>query len=366
MSRFLPWPSNTLALYQAKTFALRILAFAFVLIGLLQVLDLLSESEKILAASGNGNAELWQYVKLRVPQLADTFLPFSVLLGALVTWASFSNSSEIIIMKGTGMSPHKILWPMMLTALGVALLHFAFAEMVLPRTNAALDAWQKADYAAIPDDPGTARFGEWEIGGSDLLRAGQVEGQGTATVLRDVEVYRRDGTVLMSVLNGDRATPVDGGWRLENARRFEVAQGISANVGEVTVARGLSPERFSVVTPDPDELNSRELSIAIGQLENSGRSTDSLRTALYQKYCAPLSAILMPLLGAVAGFGLARSGQMFLRAVIGLVLGFAYFVADNAMLAMGEFGAAPPVLAAWGPFLLFLLVGEAMIFRTEE
>jgi len=72
------------------------------------------------------------------------------------------------------------------------------------------------------------------------------------------------------------------------------------------------------------------------------------------------------LLGAVAAFGLARSGRLFLRAVIGMALGFAYFVADNFGLAMGNLGAYPPFLAAWGPFLLFLLIGETVLIRTEE
>jgi lipopolysaccharide export system permease protein len=74
----------------------------------------------------------------------------------------------------------------------------------------------------------------------------------------------------------------------------------------------------------------------------------------------------MPLLGAVAAFGLARSGKLFVRAVIGMFLGFAFFVADNFMLAMGNFGTVPPLMAAWSPFLLFLLIGEAVLIRTEE
>ena len=74
----------------------------------------------------------------------------------------------------------------------------------------------------------------------------------------------------------------------------------------------------------------------------------------------------MPLLAGVAGFGLARSGRLFVRAVIGMGLGFAYFVADNFGLAMGNLGAYPPLLAAWGPFGLFLLIGEAVLIRTEE
>ena len=74
----------------------------------------------------------------------------------------------------------------------------------------------------------------------------------------------------------------------------------------------------------------------------------------------------MPILGAVAGFGLARSGQLFMRALIGMALGFAYFVIDNAALAMGDFGGYPPFLAAWAPFLLFLMIGETVLVRTEE
>ena len=68
----------------------------------------------------------------------------------------------------------------------------------------------------------------------------------------------------------------------------------------------------------------------------------------------------MPLLAAVAAFGLARSGQVLLRAVIGMALGFAYFVVDNFSLAMGNAGTYPPLIAAWAPFLLFLLIGETV------
>ena len=59
-------------------------------------------------------------------------------------------------------------------------------------------------------------------------------------------------------------------------------------------------------------------------------------------------------------------GAAIIRAVIGMALGFLYFVADNFALAMGNLGAYPPWLAAGGPFLLFLAIGEAVLIRTEE
>src|SRR5690606_42111942 len=97
-----------------------------------------------------------------------------------------------------------------------------------------------------------------------------------------------------------------------------------------------------------------------------GRRTAELNAKWWHKISGPLAAVLMPLLGSVAAFGLARSGQLFLRAVIGMSLGFAYFVIENAALAMGNFGGYPPFLAAWGPFFLFLLLGETVLVRTEE
>jgi lipopolysaccharide export system permease protein len=74
----------------------------------------------------------------------------------------------------------------------------------------------------------------------------------------------------------------------------------------------------------------------------------------------------MPLLAAIAAFGLARSGQVLMRAVTGMALGFAYFMVDNFSLAMGKAGTYPPLVAAWAPFFLFLLIGETVLFQTEE
>ena len=80
-----------------------------------------------------------------------------------------------------------------------------------------------------------------------------------------------------------------------------------------------------------------------------------------------LGPVVPPLLAsALAAFGLARSGQLFVRAVGGMALGFAFFVVDNAALALGNFGGYTPFLAAWSPFVLFALIGETVLIRTEE
>ena len=139
----------------------------------------------------------------------------------------------------------------------------------------------------------------------------------------------------------------------------------ASSVGTIWGA-GIDPDQFTLAQIDPNRLNFWQLRDTIAQVAAANRSTATLESNLWHKFASPLSTLLMPLLAAIAAFGLARSGQLFMRAVIGMALGFAYFVADNFALAMGNLGAYPPFLAAWGPFLLFLLVGEAVLIRTEE
>ncbi|MBA4756941.1 LPS export ABC transporter permease LptG [Sphingosinicella sp.] len=360
------WPSRTIATYTARMFMLRTLAFAIGLVAILQTLDLLTESNKILAIDGNGNAELLRYVQLRVPQLISQFLPFSVLLGALVTMATLSQNSEVTIFRAAGLSAHQILYPMMAAALSVSLFHFAFNEMVLVRTNAELIAWEKAEYrrdAKIDTNPLTD---VWVREGREIIHADSVTGSGASTVLHGVRVDRRDGSRLRQIINAASARPDRNAWQLENVRIFTVRTGALSHAPQMRLGAGIEPDRFTMRAPDPDRTNIVDLWKQTRLLESVGRSTDSLRVALYHKVSLPLSAVLMPLLGAVTAFGLARSGRLFARAVVGMVLGFAYFVADNFMVAMGEFGSVPPLAAGWAPFLLFFLVGEAVLFRTEE
>jgi lipopolysaccharide export system permease protein len=359
------FPSRRIAWYMAKMFLLRSLAVLAALVVILMTLDLLGESGKILRVPGNGDAELWRYVSLRVPQLIARFLPFSVLLGTLITLATLNQNSEVVSMKAAGISAHQIIAPLVLASLGVAALSFVFNERVVTRATDTLSAWEKVEYGPVPKDTGITP-NVWVRFGDDLILAREVRGSGAATKLTNVTIYDRNWETLQAIINAKAARPDGDAWRLEQAERFDVAAGRLARSPTLAYGRGLSPTQFTLADVDPDQEGVATLRSAIAQLQVAGRPTSELETGLWHKFSGPLSAVLMPLLAAVAAFGLARSGQLFVRAVIGMALGFAYFVADNFALAMGNLGAYPPLLAAWAPFALFLLIGETVLIRTEE
>ncbi|MEO6386935.1 MAG: LPS export ABC transporter permease LptG [Croceibacterium sp.] len=361
------FPSRTLTWYLGKTFVVRILAVLVMLVLVLMMLDLLSTTGDILAHPGNGEGELLTYVSLRIPQLIARFLPYSVLLATIITLATFNQNSEVVAMKAAGLSAHQILAPLVLAAALVSAFSFGFNERVVTRANATLTVWQANDYGPMPRDSST-RANVYLNDGADVLLAASVEGTGAGTILHGVTYYQRDRAgMIQRQLRGTLARWANPGWRLEGAREFTVASARGDDLlAPVVVGKGITLGQVALRKVDPDAEPLSQLSDSITALDSAGRRTAELKGKWWHKLSGPLSALLMPLLGAVAGFGLARSGHLFARAVIGMALGFAYFVVDNAALAMGSFGGYPPLLAAWAPFVLFFLIGETVLIRTEE
>jgi lipopolysaccharide export system permease protein len=360
------FPSRRLAFYMVRLFLTRSLAVLLALILVLMTLDLLGEAGKILAVPSNSDADLWRYVALRLPILGSRFLPFSVLLGTLIAFVSLNQNSEVVAMKAAGLSAHQILAPLIVASIGISALLFAFNEGVVVNSTREVDAWSDNDYKPIPPATGIVS-NVWVLQGDDLVRAGIASRRGGRMVLRQVSIYDRTGGVLQRVINADSATSLPGGgWLLDKVAIYDANQNMIRNIPRAKGLDGITPDQFTIARVDPTELDYWTLKQRIAELEAAGRPTDEARSGLAHKLSQPLSIVLMPLLAAVAAFGLARSGQVLVRAVIGMALGFAYFIADNFSLAMGNAGAYPPLVAAWAPFFLFLLIGEAVLVRTEE
>jgi lipopolysaccharide export system permease protein len=358
-------PSRQIAFYLVKLFLTRSAAVLVLLVLVLMALDLLGESGKILRVEGNGEAELWRYVSLRVPLLIQRFLPFSVLLGTLIIFTGLSQHSEVVAMKASGLSAHQILAPLILASLGIAALAFAFNETVAVKAARTVNAWTDNDYEPIKEQSDILS-NVWLTADGDFVRARLVGGRGPRLTLRNVRIFERNGQTLERVVDVERAVQDGPRWRLENVRTYNAAMNVVRREAVAFGLEGVTPDRFTLAKVKPDEHDFNDLRQLIGELDAAGRATDEARSGLWHKMSGPLSVVLMPLLAALAAFGLARSGKILLRAAAGMALGFTYFVVDNLSLALGNVGAYPASLAAFAPFLLFLLIGEILLIRSEE
>lgn len=360
-------PSQSLGRYIARLYMIRFAGLLLGIVAVLQMLDLLAASDAILAAEGADYNSILRYISLRLPQLLSQFIPFTALLATLLTLATLNQSSEIIVMKASGLSAFRILLPLLLPSALIGVAHFAFNETVLVSANAELQYWEDNAYAVdLPPPPEYAAEARI-IEDGKLILTEAVSRNGNVVILDKVSIYEQAGpSQLGELTRANFATHVDGTWRLFEVRRFDPqTQTFTAEDNRIWDL-DVGPDRFFSSTVQPDFVNFFALARTIKRLEGEGRNVTAIKSAWYQKLSQPFSVLLMPLLAAIAGFGVHRAGSLLLRVVLGMALGFTFFVADNFMLAMGQFGVAPPPLAAGGPLLLFLSLGLAMLFVTEE
>lgn len=358
---------GSMDVYLAKIFIVRYVIILAGLIATLQMLDLLAKSEEVLAGDGAVYADLWRYVTLRSPHLISLFSPFVALLASILTLSVLNVNSEIVIMKAAGWSAFRILMPLMAVSLLIGVVSFVFSETVTVHARAELRNWEANAFAAdIPPAPDSV-FDTWVTDGQNLVKAESASRNGSILVLDQVTQYIRDEDKnITKIIRADFAFYRDEQWRLYEVKTFDV------NNLEISVLENLDwettipPERFVSLAIVADQVNMPRLRRAITQLKSEGHDTDNLDTMLHQKYVSPLSTLLMPLLAGLAAFGLHRGGNLFGRILITLSMGFGFFVVNNLFIALGQYGAVPPLIAAWLPFLLFGLAGISFILLTEE
>lgn len=360
-------PSRTLARYMIKMYLGRFLGILLGLSVILQMLDLLATADNVMAADGATWTSIVSYIGLRLPQLVSQFIPFAALLATLLTLATLNQSSEVTVMKASGLSAHRILLPLGLASLLIGISHFIFNETIVVNANADLEYWEENDYAIdLPENESLAGR-VWLREGSSIVVVEAVSRVRNRVVLDKVSIYERDSAGrLAAMVKADFAWYQNGEWTLHEIRRFDANTHVLSITPSIIWNIPTRPERFLALTVKADHVSMPTLWRSIKRLEEEGLPTDRLMASFLHKVAAPASTLLMPLLAAVAAFGVSRGGSLVIRLVFGMALGFSFFVADNFMLAMGEFGVAPPFLAAWAPFFLFLFVGYTVIFYTEE
>jgi len=359
--------SGVLTGYLGRLFFIRFIGLLIFFVIVMQMLDLLNQSSDIMAQDGASIYSMLQYISWRAPQIASQFTPFAALLGVVVTLSLLNYSSEITVMRAAGMSVHRVLFPVGFVCLLIAATHFIFHETVVVGATEKLAYWEANDYAVdLPPDLGTRTKVRLSFD-NEHISAGSAARVGDAIVLNNVTIYDLDDDRLTGrVTEARNAVFEDGQWRLVNATTLNADTLAVTKTAESPWATQLDPELLFALSLDPERTGLAELTRKIGQLRADGADTRADTTSLLGRFSKPLATLVMPLLGAIAGFGMRRQGNQLARAVAGTTLGFSYFVAENLLLAFGKLGVVPAMLGAFFPFALFMVIGFSILLALEN
>lgn len=352
--------------YVGKIVLSRFLLLLILISLIWQMLDLLNYSDAVLAAEGATPLSLLRYVSYSLPQIISQFIPFAALLSIVFALTSLAMTSEITVMRAAGMSVNKVLFPIGLVCLLIAVGHFVFQETVSVRAADKLDYWRANNYANGLPPSDSVRTDIWLTHDDDIISATTATRTGDVTTLNNVTVYERVGALTREVLRAKSATYTDGRWTMNEVNRGSAMDQAVVYSQSMPWSAGVSPEFLFALSLDPERTSLSELWAKIDQLKSDGADFRSEMTSFLGRFSRPLATLIMPLLGAIAGFGVHRSGVLLARAVNGSVLGFGYFVMENISLALGKLGVLPATLGAFFPLALFMVVGFTIVVAMES
>lgn len=350
----------TLPIYLLRIMAMRVLAALAVLIGILQIVDLLEVTPTILERN-LGVGGVGYYALLRFPRLFEQAAPLSVLAGALFAFGKLAGDSAITALRSTGISTYRITLMAAPSIVVVALAQLMIVLVIAPQTDDRLgDWWQKTapHDAARVVDPVTFRLQD------EIVTATPRDPDGHS--LEKVTIYRRDAAGRLTLrTDAPAAVYVGDHWRLLNPtfQTLGAAAILESGAQSQDWARDLHPADVRALAAGETVVTAQEASRALkGGL--SVRPKTYYDTQVQRAWAAPLACLVMLLLAAPAAMANFRGGGATLI-VECLAAGLLFIVFDGAFTALGESGAAPAVLAAWAAPAMFAALGAAMLVYME-
>ncbi|GAB4146863.1 MAG: LptF/LptG family permease [Cyanobacteria bacterium J069] len=318
---------------------------------------------------------------LKFPEFIVYGLPMATLLATLMTFGRLSSDSELVALRGCGVSTQRMMLPALVFCLLVTGLMFAFNESIVPAANLRASTTLRA---ALNQE--RADFRESNILYQEFQQVQQPDGRRESVLARIFYSKEFDGKQMkgLTILDFSRAgldqivsaeaaewNPEESVWDFENGTIYVVSpDGSFRNIvrfNQQQIALPRSPLDLAQRSKDYGEMNIAESLEYLEVVESGGNlgKIRELKVRIQQKISLPFVCIIFGLVGAALGAQLRRAGRSTGFALSILII-FAYYILYFIFGAIAQAGALPPVLGAWIPNLFGLAAGVVLAMRASR
>ncbi|MGK7930329.1 MAG: LptF/LptG family permease, partial [Microcystaceae cyanobacterium] len=318
---------------------------------------------------------------LKVPEFTAYALPISVMLSTLLTYGRLSNDSELIALRGCGVSLYRLIVPALVVSFMVTGVTFVVSELVVPAANYRATSilvkylqeehpfWQNKDIFYPDYEQVELPNGETEKRLKHLFFAEKFDGQHlqTLTVLEWLEER------LNRIVVSDSATwnKQEETWDFFNGTIYQLAPDASYKESHPFEHRQLPLTKaafeFALQGRDPYEMNliqARQY-MKILKMMGDDKKLRTFQVRIQQKLAFPFICVVFGVIGSALG----SAPQQMSRATgfgLSVVIIFSYYLLGFLIGSLGLMGLISPILAGWLPNLLGLAMGGWFLYRFAE
>jgi len=344
--------------YMARLIAVP-LCSTLVISAMLLVLDRMLRLFDFVATEGGPVSVVWKMLANLLPEYLGLGIPIGLMLGILLAFRRIATSSELDVMRGVGMSYQRLLRVPYMYAVVLAALNLAIVGYVQPKARYA--------YEQLRFELRTGALGA-------SIKVGEFTHLGDRMTLR-IERSRESGRQLSGIFV--HAQTPKGDWIGVTAERGQFLATDDPNVIIFRLTNGtLIHNRPDFKTPRVLTFSAHDLPIDLPRFESfrtrggrnleytlpelamlgksaqSEQARDASRSEFHFRMAEVAFMFLLPLLAVALGVPPKRSTSA-LGVFLSIVMIVTYHKVNQYGAAVGELGRVDPIIALWGPFLIF-------------
>lgn len=349
--------------YLGRQVITMILLVAIALLGVDLFFYLINELKLV----GKGNYDLataLSFIALTIPRKLYIMFPWSALLGTLLALGQLAKASELVVMRASAISIHKIAFATINSVLLLTIIFFIFGEVVSPQFERI--AQQKKVRAlsvglAIQTDNGI-----WIRNQHEFIHIATVLATGK---LQQITRYSfNEQLELQEIMYAKSAIQQPNGWLLTDITGTKFTNTNSRNIyqDKLLVTNLINQQILEVSrVKHLERLSLRHLYKVMQQRIANGLNIQNYEIAFWTKIFQPFSVLVMVYLVIPFVFGSLRSASVGLRLLVGITVGFSFHVINAIATQMPLVINMPTVLALAIAPLLFGIGGVFNMLRVK-
>ena len=319
------------------------------------------ERVDIFIEAGSGLGLVLQYFGVRLPSIIAQILPAVFLLATVVTLCLMGHSRELTALHAGGISFATVAVILVMCGVFWGCVQFACSQFLgVQGERYSQQIWQeevrKKDLSERTISDVWFMENGWTVS-VDTLKA---DGEGTGFSAFHV---RDNGVDVDVIVRAPRVKGSVNSWVLADAERTYPDDYRREEMTRLELPLHQDPELFfSTESNNLQQLPLWQLGDAIEQLGAAGSNVDGLRTVWHGKISYAASLIVMALLGAAI---VSKFSNVYIAVGVSMAGTFILYALTMFGESLGQRGALPPFMAAWGPDVLLFLVAAGRLYYVS-